>query len=161
MILWQTIHLIYKHWLPNNHKTSALPPLRWVYGQASHFHIQDQQNSVLILGLIFFSLLPKEPTGNQFTWQIRYQTAHFFILVLHYHYPVSRQFHINQWFSSTQTKLKESGNINSGKKRSKYQNFNSDIFLIVYQFFIVFTATQIGGISLIIFLQLLNTLVYM
>ena len=119
-------HFLYKHRLPNNHKTSALPPLGWVYGQASHFHIQGQQNSVLILGLIFFSLLPKEPTGNQFTPQIRYQTAYFvslsytitiqLALSVKWGWSVIGQFHINQWFLSTQAKLKESVNIISGKK---------------------------------------------
>ena len=47
------------------------------------------------------------------------------------------------------------------QKRTKYQNFKSDFFFIVYQFFIVFTATLSGGISLIIMFQLVNTLVYM
>lgn len=166
MILWQTIHFLYKHWLPNNHKTSALPPLRWVYGQASHFHIQGQQNSVLILGLIFFSLLPKESRGNQFTPQIRYQTAYFvslsytiiiqLALTVKWGWSVIGQFHINQWFSLTQAKLKESVNINSGKKGQSTKIWIVILFFIVYQFFIVFT-----GISLIILFQLVNTFMWL
>ena len=144
LILWQTINFLYKHWLPNNHKTSALPPLRWVYGQASHFHIQGQQNSVLILGLIFFSLLPKEPTGNQFTPQIRYQTAYFvslshtitiqLALTVKWGWSVIGQFHINQWFSPTQAKLKESVYINSGKK-GQSTKISIVIFLWLYTSF--------------------------